>query len=240
MCHSWFLVYLGVPVQRPHLLHHHLHHRIPYLTKADTLKIQYQKEVEVRVKSCGETRCTKPQKPKKMRSAKKYKEIYRMNCLIGYRTSERIWLMKLLQQSLGGNPEQGRQDTSKSSHELPMASRENVELGSGKLGVYTQFLKKKKNEGFLQKSCWYSRAQSGTFCDLITADHKILSEGCESRNNHLYAMVVQNLATQWLQSYPCETKTSQETQKSPMKFLERKPKVICTDHSLEFGKSCEE
>ena len=55
-------------------------------------------------------------------------------------------------------------------------------------------------------------------------------------------MVVQDLATQWLQSYPCITKTSQETQKSPMKFLEptRKPKVIYTHNSLEFGKSCEE
>ena len=27
------------------------------------------------------------------------------------------------------------------------------------------------------------------FCDLITADHKVLSEGCESRNNHRYAVV---------------------------------------------------
>ena len=28
-------------------------------------------------------------------------------------------------------------------------------------------------------------------------------------------MVVQDLATQWIQSYPCKTKTSQETQKNP-------------------------
>ena len=37
-------------------------------------------------------------------------------------------------------------------------------------------------------------------------------------------------------------KTSQETQTSLQKFLEptRKPKVIYTDPSLEFGKSCEE
>ena len=48
------------------------------------------------------------------------------------------------------------------------------------------------------------------FGDLITADHKILSEGSESRNNHRYAAVEQDLATQWLQSYPCKTKTSQE------------------------------
>ena len=45
---------------------------------------------------------------------------------------------------------------------------------------------------------------------LITADHKVLSENCESRNNHRYAIVVQDLATQWIQSHPCKTKTSQE------------------------------
>ena len=80
------------------------------------------------------------------------------------------------------------------------------------------------------------------FGDLITADHKVLSEGCESRNNHRYAIVVQDLATQWIQSYPCKTKTSQETQRSLQKFLEpkRKPKVIYTDNSLEFGKACED
>ena len=44
------------------------------------------------------------------------------------------------------------------------------------------------------------------FCGLITADHKVLSKEGESRNNHQYAVVVQDLATQWIQSYPCETK----------------------------------
>ena len=80
------------------------------------------------------------------------------------------------------------------------------------------------------------------FGDLITADHKVLSEGCESRNNHRCAIVVQDLATQWIQSFPCNTKTSQQTQRSLQKFLEpkRKPKVIDTDNSLEFGKACED
>ena len=76
------------------------------------------------------------------------------------------------------------------------------------------------------------------FGDIITGDHKVLlSEGCESRNNHRYAVVVQDLATQWIQSCPCK-----ETQKSLPKFLEptRKPKVINADNSLEFGKACEE
>ena len=40
------------------------------------------------------------------------------------------------------------------------------------------------------------------FGDLMTADHKVLSDNCESRNNHRYAVVVQDLATQWIQAYP--------------------------------------
>ena len=80
------------------------------------------------------------------------------------------------------------------------------------------------------------------FGDLITADHKELSDTFESRNNHRYAVVVQDLATQWIQAYPCKNKTSQETQRSLQKFLEpeRNPKVIYTDNSLEFGKTCED
>ena len=80
------------------------------------------------------------------------------------------------------------------------------------------------------------------FGDLITAHHKVLNEDCESRNNHRYVVVVQDLATQWTQSYPCKTKTSQETDKSLRKFLgpSEKPKVIYTDGSLAFGKSCED
>ena len=80
------------------------------------------------------------------------------------------------------------------------------------------------------------------FGDLIKADHNVPNEGCESRNNHGCAVVVQDLATQWIQSYPCKTKTSQETEKSSHKFLEptRKPKVIHNVNSQEFGKSCED
>ena len=81
------------------------------------------------------------------------------------------------------------------------------------------------------------------FGDLITADHKVLSENCESRNNHRYAVVVQDSATQWIQSYPCKTKKLlKKTQRSLQKFLRPngKPKVIYTDNSLEFGKACEE
>ena len=59
------------------------------------------------------------------------------------------------------------------------------------------------------------------FSDLITADHKVFSDNCESRNNHQYADVVQDPATQWIQAFPCKNKTSEETQ-----------------NSLECGKAC--
>ena len=71
-----------------------------------------------------------------------------------------------------GIPEPGHRDTSSSSHELPMESRAEVEPGSGKHSVYTHFpkdpncdisLKTKITRGFLQKTQWYSRAQSGQF-----------------------------------------------------------------------------
>ena len=78
------------------------------------------------------------------------------------------------------------------------------------------------------------------FGDLITADHRVLNEEGESRNNHRYAVVVQDLAAHWIPSYPCKTKTSYETDKSLLKFLEpsHKPKVSYTVSSLELGKSC--
>ena len=80
------------------------------------------------------------------------------------------------------------------------------------------------------------------FGELMTADHKVLREGCESRNNHRYAVVVQIFASQWIRSYPCKTITFQETEKSLQKFLEpmRKPKVIHTNNSWAFGKACED
>ena len=57
------LVYRPVPLQRPHLLHH-LHHRILYLTLADTPKIQYPKEVRSTSVERRRNPMHKQQKPK--------------------------------------------------------------------------------------------------------------------------------------------------------------------------------
>ena len=51
------------------------------------------------------------------------------------------------------------------------------------------------------------------FGDLITADHKVLSDNCQSRNNHRYAVVVQDLATQWIQAYPCKNNFTRNPEK---------------------------
>ena len=132
-----------------------------------------------------------------------------------------------------------------------MEPRPKVVPGPGEHSIYTHFPKDRNCDICLmtkitRASC---RRRTGTvvpkaenFGDLITADHKVLSDNCESRNNHRYAVVVQDLATQWIQSYPCKTKTSQETERSLQKFLEPtwKPTVIYTNNSLEFGESCEE
>ena len=78
--------------------------------------------------------------------------------------------------------------------------------------------------------------------DLITADHKVLNEEGESRNNHRCTIVVQDLATQCIQSDPCETKTSQETDKSLRKFLEpsHSEKLLTVIIHWNLGKYCED
>ena len=135
-----------------------------------------------------------------------------------------------------------------SSHEVSLEPTLKKREDLCKHSVYTHFPKDRNCE--ICKRTKITRApcrrhvggavpRSENFGDLIKADHKALSENCESRNNHRYAVVVQDLATQWIQSYPCKTKT---TQWSLQKFLEpnRKPKAIYTDNYLEFGEGCED
>ena len=144
-----------------------------------------------------------------------------------------------------------RDSHASSSHEVSFEPTPARSMDLGKHSVYTHFPKDRNCEicqrtKITRAPC---RRRNGgavpraeNFGDLITTDHKVLSDNCESRNNHRFAVVVQDLATQWIQSYPCKTKTSQETQRSLQKFLEpnRKPEVIYTDNSLEFGKACED
>ena len=118
-----------------------------------------------------------------------------------------------------------------------------VETQKRKHSIYTHFTKDRNCDRCLRTKITRfpcRRRDKGSipraekFGDLKTADHKVLNEGSESRNNHRYAVVVQDLATHWIQSYQCKNTNSQETEKSLRKFLEpsQKAKVICTDNSL--------
>ena len=147
-------------------------------------------------------------------------------------------------------PSQGGSHAS-SSHEVSLEPILKRREDLGKHNVHTHFPNDRnceicKRTKITKAACIRRNGEAvlraAKFGDLITADHKVLSDNCESRNNHRYAVVGHDLATQWIQAYPCKNKTSQETQRSLPKFLEpeRKPKVIYTDNSLEFGKACED
>ena len=102
-----------------------------------------------------------------------------------------------------------------SSHETSLEPIFKRREDLGKHSVYTHFPKDRnceicKRTKITRAPC--RRRNSGAVPraenvgDLITADHKVLSEGCESRNSHRYAVVVQDLATQWIQAKPCKNK----------------------------------
>ena len=99
-----------------------------------------------------------------------------------------------------------------SSHEASLEPIFKRREDLGKHSVYTHFPKDRNCEICIRTKITRAtcRRRNGeavpraaNFGDLITADHKVLSDNCESRNNHRYAVVVQDLATQWIQAYPC-------------------------------------
>ena len=161
------------------------------------------------------------------------------------------WLQEFRENLVDDWVPEPRDSHASSSHEVSLEPTPARSADLGNTSVYTHFPKDRNCE--IWQKTKITRAprrrriggavpRAENFGDLITADHKVLSESCESRNNHRYAVVEQDLATQWIQSYPCKTKTSQETHMSVQKFLEpdRKPEVIYTNNSLEFGKACED
>ena len=210
---------------------------------SDTSPVQVSNSVGDRSGQPDETQANKTQKPNKKETT-----IERGNPLYSEIPE---WLQEFRENLVDDEiPVHGDSHAS-SSHEVSLEPTFKRREDLGKHSVYTHFPKDRNCEicqrtKITRAPC--RRRNGGAvpraekIGDLITADHKVLSDNCESRNNHRYAVVVQDLATQWIQAYPCKTKTSQETQRSLQKFLEadRKPKVIYTDNSLEFGKACED
>ena len=88
--------------------------------------------------------------------------------------------------------------------------------------IFTQFPKERNYEVWKRKKVTRTLCRRRTrnqvsraekFGDLITADHKVFWEDRVSWNNHWYAVVMQALTSQRLESYPCKIKSFQEAKK---------------------------
>ena len=138
-----------------------------------------------------------------------------------------------------------------SSHEVSLEPTFERREDLGKHSVYTHFPKDRNFE--ICKRTKITRApcrrrngeavlRAEKFGGLITADHKVLSDNCESRNNHRYAVVVQDLAThgsRHIRAKPKLHRKPRETCKSSWSQI-GSPTPIYTDNYLEFGKACED
>ena len=122
------------------------------------------------------------------------------------------WLQEIRENLVDDEVPERRDSHASSSHGVSFLTTSKRREDLGKHSVYTHFPKDRNCEicqrtKITRAPCRrrnggaVPRAQN--FGDLITASHKVLSENCESRNNHRDAVVVQDLATQWMQSYPC-------------------------------------
>ena len=138
------------------------------------------------------------------------------------------WLQEFRENLVDDRVPERRDSHASSSHESSLEPTPTRSADLGKHSVETHFPEDRNCEicqrTKITRAPWRRRIggavpRAENSGDLITADHKVLSDNCEPRNNHRYAVVVQDLATQWIQAYPCKTQTSQENTKELAKFL---------------------
>ena len=132
----------------------------------------------------------------------------------GCKNSEKIlWMTEFLER---------RDSHASSSHEPSLEPTPTRSVDLGKHSVYTHFPKDRQiTRAPCRRRIGGAESRAENFCDLITADHKVHSEGCESRNNHRHGVVVQDLATQWIQPYRAKQK------------LLKKPREACKSSGAE-------
>ena len=183
--------------------------------------VQQQHQVRVRVGKHGMTRCvTQPKTPINMWIMNKH------GVTLHSETPE--WLQEFRENLVDERVPECRDSHASSSHESSLELARSADLGQH--SVHSHFPRDRNFEicqrtKITRAPC---RRRNGdavpraeSFGDLITADHNIPSEGCESRHNHLCAVVVQDVTIHWVQSYQCKTEAYQETGRSLQKFLER-------------------
>ena len=85
--------------------------------------------------------------------------------------------------------------------------------------------------------------RADNFGDLITADHKVLSDNCESRNNHRLRSRGAGFSYSMDPGVPVQKQNFTRKPKGACKSSccpRGNQKSIYTDNSLEFGKACED
>ena len=125
------------------------------------------------------------------------------------------WLQEFRENLVDDRVPERRDSHASSSHEPSLEPTPTRSVDLGKHSIYTHFPKDRNCE--ICQRTKITRApcrrriggavpRAEHFGGLITADHIVLSGSCESRNNHRYAVVVQDLATQWIQSFRAKQK----------------------------------
>ena len=108
------------------------------------------------------------------------------------------WLQEFRENLEDDRVPEHRDSHASSSHEPSLEHMLARSADLGKRGVYTHFPKDRNCEichrtkitrAPCRRRIGGAVPRAEHFGDLITADHKVLSEGCESRNNHRYAVV---------------------------------------------------
>ena len=147
----------------------------------------------------------------------------------GWRSrTAREWLQEFRENLVDDRVPEHRDSHANSSHESSLEPTPARSADLGKHSVYTHFPKDRNCEicqrtKITRAPCRrriggvVPRAENSG--DSTTADHKVLNEEGESRNNHRYDVVVQDLATQWIQSYPCKNKNFTRNRKELAKVL---------------------
>ena len=113
------------------------------------------------------------------------------------------WLQEFRENLVEDRFPEHRDSHASSSHEPSVEATPARSADLDKHSVYTHFPKDRNCE--ICQRTKITRApcrrrvgrvvpRAVNFGDLITADHKVLTEGCESRNDHRYAVVVQDFS----------------------------------------------
>ena len=167
--------------------------------------MQVSKSVDDRSGRPDETQANKSQKTNKMETT-----IARGDPLCSDDSEIPEWLQEFRETFVDDEIRVHGDSHASSSHEASLESIFKRREDLGKHSVYTHFPRDRnceicKRTKITRAPCKRRNGEAvpgaENFGDLITADHKVPSDKCESRNNHRYAVVVQDLATQWQDFY---------------------------------------